>query len=262
MIEKKVLIDNLKVNYKISGSGFPLLILHGWGAGSDSWIEVQDILAKKGFKVICPDLPGFGKSPDPPDIWGMDDYVGLVSKFAEGLQIDKFFLLGHSMGGGVATEFASLYPEKVKALILCGAAVIREKENFSWRQKIAFYLTKASYVIFGIPIFKKKLYSLGRKIVYKIAGVYDYYMADRLMKEVFKKVSGNNLRDCAAKIKVPTLIIWGDKDQTMPLKHAFILNNIISGSQLSIMKGIDHSPHRKVPEELSEIIFKFLSSQL
>ena len=66
MTEHQVLINNLKINYKIVGEGRPMLILHGWGSSSDRWVPVAELLAQRNIMAIIPDLPGFGKSQQPP----------------------------------------------------------------------------------------------------------------------------------------------------------------------------------------------------
>ena len=81
MTEKKLLINDLEANYKISGEGQLVLILHGWGGSSVSWLLVQKILTEKGFKVIIPDFPGFGKSTTPQKPWTVDDYVRWFKDF-------------------------------------------------------------------------------------------------------------------------------------------------------------------------------------
>ncbi len=65
MEEKELLINNLRANYKIAGQGPAILILHGWGGSSDSWLKVQEILANQGYRVVGPDFAGFGKSKSP-----------------------------------------------------------------------------------------------------------------------------------------------------------------------------------------------------
>ena len=81
MTEEKLLINDLEANYKISGDGQLILILHGWGGSSDSWNEVQKILTEKGFKIIVPDFPGFEKSKSPKEAWEVSDYVQWLKNF-------------------------------------------------------------------------------------------------------------------------------------------------------------------------------------
>ena len=82
-MEKIVFVDNLKINLKVVGQGEPVLILHGWGSSIKSWLRVQEFLAEKGFKVIVPDLPGFGESSVPEKAWTVLDYKNFIIRFAE-----------------------------------------------------------------------------------------------------------------------------------------------------------------------------------
>jgi len=256
--EKEIIIDNLKVNYKIAGQGEPVLIIHGWGGSSDSWVKVQENIAKNNFKVVCPDLPGFGKSPNPPVSWGIDDYINFISDFVKEVGLEKFFLVGHSFGGGLATKFTALYPKKVKALVLCDAAVVRSNKKLNFRQKVAYALTKNSYAIFSNSFFKRTVYPWAQKVVYKIAGTHDYYLAKGTMKETFQKISSEDLSKFAIQIKVPTLVIWGRQDKTLPIEDGIALKRLIPNSKAEFLEDVDHSPHRKKPEELSNIIINFI----
>lgn len=257
--EKEILINNLKINYKIAGQGPVILILHGWGGSSDSWIKVQEILTKEGYQVICPDLPGFGKSKIPPQPWSLNDYREWLNEFINSLGLKEFCLLGHSFGGGLAVKFSTKYTEKVKSLILTDAAVIRKKRP-SFRQMIAFFLAKVGYIFLSFPFFGKIFYPLARKIIYKIAGTHDYYFARGVMKETFKKTLNEDLSQYLSKIKIPTLIIWGEKDKNLPLNDGFLISKLIPNSKVKIIDGANHSPHRKTPEKLVKIIIQFIKS--
>jgi len=255
--EKEIFINGLKINYKIAGQGPAILILHGWSGSSDSWISVQEILAKAGFKVICPDLPGCGKSPPPTEPWGMDEYINLISNFTKQVSLEQFSLIGHSFGGGLAVKFAAFFPEKIKKLILLDAAVVRT-ERLSLRQKFARFLAKMSYAFTRIPFFEKTIFSMIRPLVYKIAGVRDYYQSKGVMRETFKKIFKEDLSQYLPKVKTPTLIVWGKRDSTLPVEDGFLMQKEIFNSQIEIIEEADHSPHRKTPEKLAEIILHFL----
>jgi len=260
MSEERVLINRLEINYKIAGKGPAVLILHGWGGSSDSWIKVQEILAAKNYKVVCPDLPGFGKSQNPAQGLTIDDYCNFIFNFAQEIGLNNFFLIGHSLGGGLAVKFTVHHPEKVKGLILCDAAVVRKK-RYSFRQKTAYLLTKAGWLVFSLPFLEKIFYPLAKKMVYKIAGTHDYYLAKGMMKETFKKVSIEDLTGFVSKIQAPTLIIWGKGDKTLPLEDGFMMKKFISNAEIEVIDGADHSPHQRTPEQLSQIILKFLKSK-
>ena len=88
LIEQKALIKEVKSSYKVRGEGKPLLILHGWGVGSSkTWKKIQKNIAKKGYKVYVPDLPGFGKSENPTYPWDVTNYMEWVAEFTDYLKL-------------------------------------------------------------------------------------------------------------------------------------------------------------------------------
>lgn len=250
MEERKIKINDLEVNFKIGGEGMPLLILHGWGGSSDSWLKVQEILSLRGVEVICPDLPGFGKSQMPIAIWGTENYADFILNFAKAVGLERFFLLGHSFGGGVAARFAAQFPEKIESLILCGSAIVR-KRKLTFRQKSARFLAKIGRVFAKL--------SFAKRLIYRIAGSRDYFEAQGIMKEVFKKITAEDLTSFSASIKTPTLIIWGQNDKVLPVNDAFLLNKMIPDSEIEIIPGAKHGPQFTHPERLSEIILNFIN---
>jgi len=255
MHEEKILIDGLKINYKIAGQGPAILILHGWGGSSDSWISVQEILAKEGFKVICPDFPGFGKSETPFEPWGVKEYSKFVLNLTKILELQKFFLLGHSFGGRVAIKFSVLYPEKIKSLILCNSAGIKQKWGF--REKFIFRLSKLGNAIFTFPPLKR-FKNKFRNLFYIFLRHKDYAKVEGTMRKIFKKVLTEDLLKDLPRIKTRTLIIWGEFDKLVPVKYAHTFKEKIENSKLEILLKIGHSPHLEVPEKLAKIIIQFL----
>ncbi|MFA5249666.1 MAG: alpha/beta hydrolase [Candidatus Paceibacterota bacterium] len=258
MQEKKIIINDVEINYKTAGEGKPLLIWHGWGGSSDSWVKVQDVLAQKGLQVISLDLPGFGKSSNPPQPWGTAEYLDLLLKFIQKIGLENFFLLGHSFGGGLSAKFTALYPQKVKALVIVGAAIFRGKKRLSPRQKIASAIAKLGSFFAKVPL-AGKLYPMARRILYRFAGTSDYYKANEVMKKTFVKVNAEDLGECLPMIKAPSLVIWGRCDRSVPVQDAFEANKLISNSKIKIIEGGNHSPHLNQPELTSQLIAEFLS---
>ena len=251
--QRSVEIGGTTLFYKIAGEGKPLLIIHGWGATSSSWMGVVEEMTGQGFQIIIPDLPGFGKSPEPEKIWGTEDYASIILELIKEMDLKDFHLLGHSFGGGIALMIAA-EGNGVDKLILCDAAVIRE-ERLSLRQQVSKGISRVAKIV------PKDLpgYRFFEKMVYKLAGVSDYYKASRIMKEVFKKVVSEDLRFLLGKIRQKCLIIWGSEDKITPLSDAFILNKGIKGSDLKIVTGAKHNPYKTNPKETAEAIIKFLN---
>jgi pimeloyl-ACP methyl ester carboxylesterase len=257
MREEFVSINNLKINYKIAGEGPAVLLLHGWGGSSDSWLEVEQFLVKENYFVIAPDLPGFGKSAPPPEPWGIQEYSDFAFNFAEKLKLDYFFLLGHSFGGRIAIKFSGQHADRLKGLILCDAAGIRIEPDI--KTKTIMAAARVGNVLFShhlLAVVKERL----RNIFYFLLRNKDYVKADGVMRETIKKALGEDLFSELPNIKVKTLIVWGEADQLVPIKCAYIFNKKIAGSQLKVMPKIGHSPHLEAPEELSQIIVSFLRS--
>lgn len=257
MKEEKILINGLEVNYKIAGQGQPILILHGWGGSSDSWLSVQGILANQGYKVTCPDFPGFGKSKTPFEPWDAGDYLKWLNNFIDTLDFKKIFLLAHSFGGRIGIKFSAKYPEKLKGLILSNSAGIKHPPSL--HQRIFWLLAKIGNLLFSQrPLIRFR--ERARNVLYNLAQRKDYLEAEGTMKETIKKILADDSTSDLSQIKTPTLIIWGQKDRMVPLKDAYIIKEKIPNSKLIILPKVGHSPHLEVPEKLSEIIIQFLSN--
>src|SRR3989344_6190580 len=174
--EKNVLINGIDISYKTLGQGMPFLILHGWGSRSEKWQEVGRIIAEKGFRVIIPDLPGFGKSQTPKTPWGIDDYCNFVDNFVKLAGLDKFYLSGHSFGGAVAAKYSIKSPQRIEKLFLVAARCIRKK---TFKKQFITITSQAFKAFSFIP-----LYSLFRRAFYKfIIRRSDYPYTKGVMKE-------------------------------------------------------------------------------
>lgn len=254
MLEKEIYVQNLKINYKVAGKGQPLLILHGWGSSSDSWEKVGKKLSKE-YKVVIPDLPGFGKSSLPQKAFSLKDYSDFVLKFTNKLKISTFYLLGHSFGGRIAIKFAILHPEKIKKLILCNPAGIKPKPGIKTR--ILFFISQIGNAVFSQRCLER-FRDGARNFYYFFLKNKDYVKANGIMKETMKEIIKEDLLPKLSQILAETLIIWGEKDKILPLKYAFLFKEKIANSKLVKIPKVDHSPHIEVPEKLSQIIFNFL----
>ena len=255
MEEKTLLINSSKINFKVAGQGPAILLLHGWGGSSSSWIKVLELLSVEGYKVICPDFPGFGKSDSPLISWDVSDYMEWVVDFVKSQGLDNFFLLGHSFGGRVAIKFTFSHPEMVRGLILCDSAGIKHQPGFKTR--MIFRLVHFGNIIFSpkpLAMFKDK----ARHILYSLLRHKDYIKAKGVMHQSIKKVLEEDLLPLLPEIKTKTLIIWGEKDKMVPVKDAHIFHEKIENSKLEILSETGHSPNLEKPQELVDIILKFL----
>jgi pimeloyl-ACP methyl ester carboxylesterase len=264
--EKTISVGNIPVTYKTAGqSSFlpgnsarqrtPLLFLHGWGSSSDSWVSVQSMLADKGYQVVVPDLPGFGKTPAPGEVWGVEEYARFVYDFAEAIDLEKFVLVGHSFGGQIAIQFATVYPEKIDKLVLVAAAGVRRTPGV-FKKLVATVAKIVSFTLYLVPF--EDLRSNIKSAAYMFIRRRDYVRTQGIMRDVFKKVITQDLTVKFSKITMPTLVIWGDKDELTPVQDAYLMQECISNVQLKIIEGGKHALNFQMPEKLGTIIVSFL----
>lgn len=252
--EQQVKVGNINVNFKIAGMGRPFLILHGWGGKSESWLKVQEILSQKGFQVIVPDLPGFGKTKSPERPWTLDDYRDFIKKFCEVLNLHNFILLGHSFGGRISIKLCSEADSGVSTLILCNSAGIPNNRGF-------FARLSAMVSSFFRPIWNLPGISGMREgtrfLFYRLARNADYTKYNPIMRETFLNIVKYDLTPFLGKIMIPTFLIWGENDDKTPLRDGQLMSEKIKNSRLHIIKSGDHVPNLKMPAELSHIILDF-----
>ena len=254
--EKKVLIKGVKSNFKVKGEGKPLLILHGWGTGSsNSWKKIQKIMAKQEYKIIVPDFPGFGRSENPPYPWNVTNYVEWLIDFIDYLKLDKFSLLGHSFGARIAVKYAANHPEKLDKLILVGPAGIKVKPCFKVWLINTIAETKNSSK--QLKPFKK----VARKILYFFLRNRDYVKAKGVMREVMKRIIGEDLTPYFSKVATKTLIVWGAEDKMVPVEYSRIFKKNIRNSKLEILPKLGHSPQFDNPKKFLKTIIPFLKSR-
>lgn len=125
-------IDGLKINYINKGKGNNVLLLHGWGVDTDLYKNIINDVSKYS-NVYALDLPGFGKSAEPKEVWDLDMYVSLVEKFIEKMGLDRLTLIGHSFGGRIIIKLANKngLKFKINKIILMGSAGIKPKLKLS-----------------------------------------------------------------------------------------------------------------------------------
>ena len=227
-----------------------IIILHGWGSSKEKWKDVQENLEIDGFRVFVPDIPGFKKETALGEPWDLNDYVQWLEEFLDANHIKDFFLVGHSFGGRIAIKFAVSHP--LKALILVASAGIKKKcLSFSFVGKMIRFLR----------IENTFLWKYFRKFFYKcILRKTDYLNTSSDLKETMKNVLKEDLTPLLEEIKIPTLLIWGDKDKYTPLKDGLLMNKKIKNSRIEILKGIGHTPYSENPNLLSEKIKKYVTS--
>jgi pimeloyl-ACP methyl ester carboxylesterase len=229
-----------------------ILILHGWGSCAKNWSRVKELLENQGYKIYLPDLPGFGQNSSLSKPWSIDDYVAWVKEYSEKQNLSQFFLLGHSFGGSLAIKFSLKYPERIKKMFLVASAGIRKK---TIRKKILGRISKFFKIFSFLPF-----YSFIRKIFYKfIVKKSDYPYLSETMRETYLNIINEDLSGLLFQVTVPTIIIWGEKDDVVSLKEGQFINQNIKNSKLLIIPGANHDLERKAPEILVQKILNSIN---
>lgn len=253
-MERMIRVKNISLNVYEQGKGTPLLILHGWGSSSHRWVDFVDRLPRDMFRVIIPDLPGFGKSPEPPADWGLQNYTQLVHELIQQMKIEQGVILGHSFGGRVAIQLAKEHPSAMRLLVLCGAAgIVRHRAPVA---PAFFVASKVGKAVFAIPGLNR-LEDKARRGLYFMVGRRDYYYASKVMRGVMSKSLQENLRPLLTDIQSPTLLLWGDKDRATPLSDGKIAASMIPNNKLVVLKGCGHAPQQQAPDKVAASFLDF-----
>lgn len=251
----QVVVRGLMTQYDIVGSAdaaSTVLILHGWGDDSRSWKQFAGKFAKK-HRVVMLDLPGFGGTEAPKTGWGLDDYARFVHDFLTKVAVRPQIIIGHSNGGAIAIRGLGSGELSADKLILLASAGIRGE--YKGRLKALRYAAKAAKTLTA-PLPKSAKQRL-RRGAYKTIGS-DMLVAEH-MQETFKKVVSDDVRADAAKLTLPTLLVYGDHDDQAPPAYGRMLHEKIAGSKLEIIPETGHFLQIDQPAVTQKLIEEFVS---
>ena len=254
MIFLNININGLNINYTITGSGDPILLLHGWGSSTIVW---QSIIAnlKDRYTLYALDFPGCGESDLPKEPLTIYDYENLVLKFCEELNIINPIVMGHSHGGRVALSLMSKKLLTVNKAILFDSAGIVAKKPLKTRIKIRTF--KISKWFLTLPLIKNYTKDT-LNTLRNYFGSSDYKSAPDVMRKTLVNVVSVDLRASLKNITAPTLLVWGDKDTDTPLKNAVLMEKLIPDCGLCVIKGTGHWSFVERPLEAQAILRSFL----
>lgn len=240
-------IKGLNVNYIDYGNkeGDSILFLHGWGQNIEMMKPVGDAF-KKEYRIVILDLPGFGESEEPTTLWTLYDYVDFIHEFVTKLNITNPILFGHSFGGKISLLYASKY--STKKLIVCGSPYRKEVKKLSMKTKILKSLKKVP----GI----NKLEDVAKKHI----GSTDYRQASKMMREILVEHVNLDITEEVKKIKASTLIIWGDKDEAVPLECAYELEKFIPDAGVVLYPNCTHYAYLEGLKKTINVVRVFLES--
>lgn len=265
-------ILGMQVHYRDQGvqsDSVPLILLHGMSSSLNTWDSVVFYLANHR-RVISLDLPGFGLTgPSPENMYNFDYYNKFIDSFTRRLQLTKFTLVGNSMGGSIAWNYALFNPAVVDKLVLIDAAGYPKRgESGSLGFKIASTPVINNILLFATP---KALVRKSLETIYfdqsRVTDAQVERFHDMAIREgnraaallIFKGSFGTfQFKGKIKEIKTPTLVLWGEKDNLISVENAYQFNQDIKGSKLEVYPNVGHVPMEEVPERVAKSILDFI----
>ncbi|MCM1152639.1 MAG: alpha/beta hydrolase [Muribaculum sp.] len=257
-MEKDIDIDGINIHYDETGEAErpAVVLMHGWGC---QWSTVDSIakILSPGMHVFNIDLPGHGKSDEPPSVWGIEEYTSLVEKFINRLGIKRPSLIGHSFGGRIAILLSSR--NDISKVVLVDSAGIKPKRKLKYYLKV--YSFKAAKKILPVILGRKNGESAIEKWRGK-AGSADYRQSSPRMRAVMSKCVNEDLKHVMPSISASTLLVWGDNDTATPLSDARIMERLISDAGLVSFPGCGHYSFLDNPLGFKAVIKEFFKNEL
>ncbi len=245
----KSIVAGIATEYEIDGHGPVVLMLHGWG---DS-LHAFDLLAAKlqGYQIVRLDLPGFGQSELPRGTWGVGDYARFVKEFCDKHHISPKYVVGHSFGGRILIKSLANELFSPIKLVLIGSAGVADREVV--QNTVFMYIAKIGKII--LKAFPNNWYLRLRRELYRVIG--GDYVSVGALKETFIKVIQEDLSKDAQRIRIPTLLVWGEDDFVTPLAEGRKLNRLIQDSQLETFRQAGHFVHQQKASDVAALIRHF-----
>ena len=222
--------------------------LHGWARRGSDFARSAEILASSGVGSLALDLPGFGATPPPSLAGGARDYARTLAPVLNEIG-DGLILVGHSFGGRVATVIAAQWPEKVRALVLTGAPLVRRgaRQRPAARYRALRALRRAGLVS------EARLEAARQRY-----GSLDYRRASGVVREVLVATLAEDYRDDLARLDVPVTLVWGDRDAEVPVAVAHEVASTLRARGVAvtttILPGVGHLLPLEAPAELAAAV--------
>lgn len=248
-------IDGIKLHYEKSGSGNPLILMHGWGCNHNTVASIANV-ASRTHCVYNVDFPGFGESTEPQEVWGVDKYTSLIERACQIWGVDNPVLIGHSFGGRVAILFATR--NKVDKLILVDSAGIKPKRTLRYYMKVYSFKISKRFLTMVLGHERAQRHIEAQRARSASA---DYLAASPVMRRILSRVVNEDLTSCLSGISAPTLLIWGENDTATPIADARKMERLIPDAGLVSFPGCGHYSFLDNPAQFSAVLCSFLLSK-
>lgn len=265
-----------RVAYQDAGDGETLLLIHGMAGSSATWRDVIPALAKN-YRVIAPDLLGHGESDKPRGDYSLGAFAASLRDLLDALDIPRATIIGQSLGGGIAMQFAYQHRDRCERVVLIGSGGLGP--DLSWTLRL---LSAPGAELILPVIAPPQVLSAGNKIksLLSSAGVqsprgaelWSAYssLSDRDTRNAFLRTlrsvvdhrgqAVSALSKLHLTAQMPVMFVWGDKDKIIPVAHGYAAHEALPGSRLEIMPGLGHFPHVEAPAAVVELLEDFITT--
>ncbi len=218
---------------QLGNSDRPIVMLHGWGQNLQSLQPMGELLAYKD-KVHIIDLPGFGKSPPPPEDWDTTQYADRICQYLDDNGIAQADMLGHSFGGRVSIRLAHKYPHRVRSITLINSGGLQRQRTF--KQSLRSQWVRNMRNSFKLsPLYRNELLTWHTQKY----GSRDYLNAGAMQGTLVKTV-GEDVTEIVKQIPAPVLLLWGEADTETPVEMGHRYHSLFPNSQLITIPNRDH----------------------
>jgi pimeloyl-ACP methyl ester carboxylesterase len=256
---KRISINGLNIHYLTGGTGEPLIIVHGGAGGAGAWVKNIEILARK-YTIYIPDMPGFGSSQTYAGDYSIPKMVNFIDSFAQCLELPTFYIMGHSLGGGIALHYTLQYPEKIRKLVLVSSLCLGTE--------IAWWIRLSSIPMICGGLGKTAIsFFKGIKYVAKFFGTWEIIQpVNRTSVQIGEYIASLTeqtvvLLSQLPSVMAPTLVMWGAKDPVVPFAQAYAAARLIPDCQVKVFENSGHSVYRERISEFSSVLAGFLDKK-
>jgi abhydrolase domain-containing protein 6 len=264
--EKRVVLGDHEVVYLDRGAGEPMLLLHGFGADKDNWTLYAKEIPDQ-YRVIAPDLPGFGESTRRPEaLYDITSQAARLLAFVDALHLESFHIAGNSMGGQLAARFAEDHPERVKSLTLLDPAGVVSPVKSELTKQLE--TGRNPLLVDSVDDFDRML-RFTMVTPPSLPGPIGTYFAERALanrafnEKIFRDLFA--VPDLVAgrlgSIRARTLVVWGDSDHVLDPSAMPLWVAGIPGAQGVLMTNVGHVPMIEKPKETAAIVLGFLGGK-
>lgn len=261
MQENYATINGNKIRYLEEGhSNGTVVLLHGLGGMAERWLSLIPLLSEK-YRVIAPDLIGYGQSDKPQIDYTADLFRETMLEFLKVLSLQNVFMIGTSLGGEVVAECAASQNPRIKKIVLSSPAGIMKKSTPVLDAYImaALHPTPES-VKLAYQMMSGKNIEINSKSVDNFISSMERHNAKMVFLSTLLGMKNSPaISEKLGHIKIPTLLIWGSNDRMIPVEYSKDFASSIPNCELAIMDGCGHIPYEERPFEFSKLVIGFLS---